>query len=183
LEGTVDALSEQVYCEDGTVFAHMGTVSEGTERPEDTIPKFLDLLRTLAPPRATQVEQDWRAVIANPAHEDALECADALFEILSEFAPPGVYFGTLEGDGSDYGFWPDGGNFGPEQARARYLGGAFRASTVGTAHITVYDDVDGMLIVRATVNRLGKFGGGVGFGMSRTTADAIDMAVRHAGGW
>jgi phosphopentomutase len=32
---------------------------------------------------------------------------DDLIEALNNNLPPFVYFGTLEGDGSDFGFWPD----------------------------------------------------------------------------
>jgi hypothetical protein len=32
---------------------------------------------------------------------------EALTDALQTLCPPFVYFGTLEGDGSDFGFWPD----------------------------------------------------------------------------
>jgi len=39
--------------------------------------------------------------------ETVSECVDELQDLLSEIAPPYMYFGAHEGDGSDFGFWPD----------------------------------------------------------------------------
>jgi hypothetical protein len=39
--------------------------------------------------------------------EDAMWDMEALTDGLNNLCPPFVYFGTLEGDGSDFGFWPD----------------------------------------------------------------------------
>jgi hypothetical protein len=41
------------------------------------------------------------------ASEDAMWDMEALTDGLNNLCPPFVYFGTLEGDGSDFGFWPD----------------------------------------------------------------------------
>ena len=38
--------------------------------------------------------------------ERASELVGLLQDALNEHAPPYCYFGTLEGDGSDFGFWP-----------------------------------------------------------------------------
>jgi len=90
----------------------IGSISHGTLRPQDLIPAFLDAVETYAP-----------AMIAPfpfvPAHvedggdssdwwdsEEAQGKLDELFDILSEHAPDGCYFGAHEGDGSDFGFWP-----------------------------------------------------------------------------
>ena len=59
---------------------------------------------------------DWSADISDDPqdHErldtylDSEECGldlEALFEALDDLAPDGMYFGSLEGDGSDFGFW------------------------------------------------------------------------------
>jgi hypothetical protein len=43
------------------------------------------------------------------AYLESEECAwdlETISQALEELAPPFTYFGTLEGDGSDFGFWP-----------------------------------------------------------------------------
>jgi len=102
--------------------ATIGTVSHGTMRLEDLIPAFLDELRRLAGkeameawPYATHVREceDVLALLEeseDPSTEDyeaANLCVEWLFETLGEYAPPFCYFGAHEGDGADYGFWPD----------------------------------------------------------------------------
>lgn len=93
-----------------------GTISHGTLRPQDLIPAFLDALRTLNPAAYDQLmfgsghplipsyaledeDADWWT-------EDAQWILDDLTDRLAESAPEGHYFGALEGDGSDFGFWP-----------------------------------------------------------------------------
>lgn len=103
-----------------------GTVSAGTMRPEDLIPAFLSALDS-AIERATfedgadavdhgaaiGVLQDRLAEIERHLDlasdyfesEAATEDLDWLFETLDELAPAGYRFGSLEGDGCDYGYW------------------------------------------------------------------------------
>lgn len=96
----------------------LGTVSHGTMRPQDLIPRFLDVLREVDPAR-------YEAYVANPlgaipayvhdegddsewwTSEDAGYLLGELFEALNDAAPEGVYFSAHEGDGADYGFWMD----------------------------------------------------------------------------
>jgi len=91
----------------------LGTVSHGTMRAEDLIPAFLEKLEELDPERASSYwdeipeeafedpENDWWS------SEEACWMLEELFNVLNEYAPPYCYFGALEGDGSDYGFWID----------------------------------------------------------------------------
>lgn len=93
-----------------------GTVIEGTLRPQDLIPAFLDALREANPDGYAQL------VIAPfgpvPSYvmdegdssgwwdsEDASALIESLTEALDESAPEGYYFGAHPGDGSDFGFW------------------------------------------------------------------------------
>ena len=91
----------------------IGTISHGTLRTQDLIPAFYAELKRLDPARAA----DWaRKTLLTPDNwEDSksaiwdtsytAEDLDALYDLLNECAPDGVYFGAIEGDGSDFGFW------------------------------------------------------------------------------
>jgi len=84
----------------------IGTVSEGTLRTEDLLPAFADALQGVT---------EWGAhngLIAaaraiSPESEEAGLMVQGLEYALSECCPPFVYFGSLAGDGADFGFWPD----------------------------------------------------------------------------
>jgi len=94
------------------------TVSEGTMRRQDTIPAMLDALRELAPEAYQQCVCPGAGFSALPSYaaedessdwwasDDACELAESLFELLSEHAPAGTYFGAHPGDGALLGFWP-----------------------------------------------------------------------------
>ncbi len=109
--------------------ASIGSISHGTLRTEDLLSSFLSELESLAllsgdflslPENHAQRDyfsnlvgeaQDCFSEIAtgiDPDKEDeALELVnEALPDALQQFAPPYCYFGTHEGDGSDFGFWP-----------------------------------------------------------------------------
>jgi hypothetical protein len=95
-----------------------GTISHGTLRPQDLLPRFLEALYALDPKAAEPygVTPDGFPPIPDHALEDegaewwdTEDCAyvlERVTEKLEESAPEGTYFGTLEGDGSDFGFWP-----------------------------------------------------------------------------
>lgn len=92
------------------------TVSEGTLRPYDLANAFFGEAKTIAP----EITRDWLAVPQGRFHPDAWddeahpwwemqEAADVIDElttILDEAAGPGTRFGSLEGDGACFGFWP-----------------------------------------------------------------------------
>jgi hypothetical protein len=98
----------------------VGTISHGTLRPQDLIPKFLDVLSELHPEayQQCQIPGAGFPMVPSYALEDetddwwesdkapwALEC---LFDALGDCAPEGHYFGAHPGDGADFGFWPVG---------------------------------------------------------------------------
>lgn len=89
-------------------FSHAGTLVHGTHRPQDLIPAFIGALTELAPERATALTAQYPVTIADP-EADYFLGADALvrelFDALEACAPEGWYFGAIEGDGSDFGFW------------------------------------------------------------------------------
>lgn len=102
-----------------------GSVSTGTLREVDLIPVFIDTLNQLNPQRAGELSEDVRvamnaldvtysgdpeytpeqveAIIAD--HVPAL--VNDLHDALGAAAPAGYRFGAHEGDGADFGFWPD----------------------------------------------------------------------------
>lgn len=88
-----------------------GSVSHGTMRPEDLIPRFTETLRNLDPMKAVRVERqydDEYQMLADGEPADTGghdELVARLMELLDEHAPDGHMFGSHPGDGSDYGFW------------------------------------------------------------------------------
>ena len=98
----------------------LGSISTGTLRTEDLLPAFAYTLGALAhnPISNTSVFKSeamaeiWQGAIdiintPDDIHLDIHEVIDELQDALQEYCPPFVYFGTLEGDGADFGFWPD----------------------------------------------------------------------------
>jgi hypothetical protein len=103
-----------------------GTISEGTLRLEDLIPRFAATLKTLLEsatadgaaesPRRARRRKLTEADVAEieqrfdvPGYfdsEDAAEDLDWLQDQLNEYAPDGHWFGAHPGDAADFGFWP-----------------------------------------------------------------------------
>ena len=89
----------------------LGTVSHGTMRPADLIPTFLDALDAISPGDCEAILEDRLPGLPESGTDQYWESMEAdallsdLFEALNEHAPPLCYFGALEGDGADYGFW------------------------------------------------------------------------------
>ena len=90
------------------------SVSWGTLRREDLIPAFIDTLELFEHPRAVEFRKEGEHHLHNIAtadyrdglHDDAESFLwETLIDALDEIAPSGCYFGTTEGDGSDFGFW------------------------------------------------------------------------------
>jgi hypothetical protein len=77
------------------------TISHGTMRPEDLIPKFLEILEKLNP-KISESAKRWNELAIQEVQSQFLS---ELFDLLDQEAPEGFYFGSHPGDGSDYGFW------------------------------------------------------------------------------
>jgi len=99
--------------------AEIGSISSGTMQPRDLIPVFADVLADLderneyaelIEEAQALTEEDYDA-----AEDDKIDggtrqqtvgfILEELFEALEACAPQGTYFGALDGDGADYGFW------------------------------------------------------------------------------
>ena len=99
----------------------LGTVSHGTLRAQDLIPAFLSALDGLRQPIPGNIEATkymeyaggtFDAIVSDDEDffwdsEDAQYDVSDLMEALNNNLPPYVYFGTQEGDASDFGFWVD----------------------------------------------------------------------------
>src|SRR5690606_37524331 len=123
----------------------LGTVIHGTLRTEHLILAFLEELEAIDRDRA---DSFWERIPAEAfedlenewwSSEEAYWILEELFDVLNEFAPPFTYFGALEGDGSDFGFWID--RFSLEEAIAD--GEVLRVEDLSE----VPADYDGLLLV------------------------------------
>lgn len=95
-----------------------GTVSHGTLRNSDLLSAFSDELALIvaeSPNYAHEILVVEASALLAGAGEDACNHGDAaeratelvheLIDALDEHAPEGHYFGAIEGDGSDFGWW------------------------------------------------------------------------------
>ena len=94
----------------------LGSISTGTLRPEDLLPRFMGALEELT------------GTIEERYDEDNM---DELIDDLNNACPPFVYFGTLEGDGADFGFWPDMDGFN----ESRRLDGNYQGNPEEVWHV------------------------------------------------
>ena len=96
---------------------NIGTVIHGTLRNEDLLQAFSDELARIDETRFQEVIKHEAHLFAESANlttdeiveelgESADDLVNDLMDALNEYAPPHTYFGTIEGDGSDFGFWP-----------------------------------------------------------------------------
>ena len=97
------------------------TIIRATFQPRDLIPAFLRTLEDTCPDTHLTLVRRWEDVIQSAEAQgwDSL-CDDSLVRedlqidllledlvnALNDVAPDGHYFGPIEGDDSDFGFWP-----------------------------------------------------------------------------
>ena len=97
--------------------AEVGSVIIGTLRSSDLVVAFMDALDALDAVRADHLLAEYGDAVAwaldntssimeDDEPGDVAWLLEDLFDALDDLAPDGYYFGTLEGDGSDFGFWP-----------------------------------------------------------------------------
>ncbi len=93
-------------------FDGIGSYSHGTIRTEDVGPAVLDMIEAGLRWQACRDRRNrYRALRAewnrcDPETEQADDLLADLWDLAEECAPPGIYAGSTEGDGSDYGLWP-----------------------------------------------------------------------------
>ena len=81
----------------------LGSISTGTLRTQDLLEAFHSTIAASGTPPA--LAEDGYAD-GGKAYSDE-ELLEVYTEQLESLCPPFVYFGTLEGDGADFGFWAD----------------------------------------------------------------------------
>lgn len=96
-----------------------GSISHGTMRNEDVIPRLMSVVFRNNPQKAREIWKSSPNLLqalcdskcGNPNNwwesEEATEISYELHDVLQDYAPEGHYFGSHPGDGSDLGFWPN----------------------------------------------------------------------------
>ena len=107
-----------------------GTISSGTLRSNDIVPRFLQFLETHAKKRFDDImsenldlaqaykDREKKHIYGNILliernkdnpyweSEQCFEMTDYLTDVICLLCPPGYYFGQNEGNASDFGFYP-----------------------------------------------------------------------------
>ena len=102
------------------IYAPLGkSLIHGTMRACDLVPRFLDAIRDTAEYEQIMLDtaNNWYLSVMTAADasdsdprwasEEMWFFNETLWDIMESYAPDGYYFGCTEGDGSDYGYWPD----------------------------------------------------------------------------
>jgi len=106
-------MKDFTYNDDGNLVP-LGTCIEGTFRPQDLLPAFVNLIDFVAPAVSAQIMVNGGAIPAYAGEdddhpwwesEDCQFCIEEMFDTLNDYAPEGYYFGAHPGNGSDFGFW------------------------------------------------------------------------------
>ena len=96
-----------------------GSISHGTMRNEDVIPRLMSVIFRNNPQKAREIWKSSPNLLqalcdskcGNPNNwwesEEATEISCDLHDVLQDYAPEGHYFGSHPGNGSDLGFWPN----------------------------------------------------------------------------
>lgn len=94
----------------------LGTMSEGTLRPEDLVPAIVAMLEDLRLSRSeraivqeaqTFLASDWDVDTDNAREEKLTDLYDDLVRVTENHCPDYAYFGSTGGDGACIGVWPD----------------------------------------------------------------------------
>ena len=88
----------------------LGSISTGTLRTLDLLEAFASEAEARCGDMSTKAVSTARIYLDPDAivdDEQAQETLDELRFLLEDSCPPFVYFGALEGDGADFGFWVD----------------------------------------------------------------------------
>lgn len=85
----------------------IGSVSWGTMREEDLIPRFISALEKVNKKLAVSKRAEYKKLFRYADSKAIQDLYIELFDLLDAYTPPYCYFGAHEGDGSDFGCWPE----------------------------------------------------------------------------
>jgi hypothetical protein len=86
------------------------SISHGTLKAVDLYEAFIPVLEEIAPADADEFKDDWSDAIAHLHDGDSVDSDGmvlALFDVMDSHSPDGYHFGSIEGDGSDFGYWSE----------------------------------------------------------------------------
>ncbi len=84
----------------------IGSIIEGTLRPADLIPAFVEELKRLDKEGTYQELIGEAENITDYEAEGVQFILDDLFDALDAFSPPYTFFGAANTDGASFGYWP-----------------------------------------------------------------------------
>ena len=94
----------------------IGSISAGTLKTKDLLDAFTNQLEYLTgkghhlvaqyDQLLEDIEDNDDGTLDIETDDNAQYLLEAITQALEDLAPPLTYFGTLEGDGADFGFWP-----------------------------------------------------------------------------
>lgn len=84
-----------------------GTISHGTLRTEDLLSAFLPYLDESSIVYGEALDMLQTLQSGADETEESSEVLQSVMDAMESLAPAGMYFGNTEGDGSDFGFWPN----------------------------------------------------------------------------
>lgn len=117
----------------------LGSISSGTLRTLDLMEAFASEAEARCGDMATRAVSTAHRYLDPDAvvdDEQVQETLDELRFLLEDSCPPFVYFGTLPGDGADFGFWPDFDAIDESCARKHHR----RTHNPDTGEITLEDE-------------------------------------------
>jgi hypothetical protein len=90
----------------------LGTICHGTLDTDYLVKRFLDAIEWADPPEAARLRKENADVIDLGQHPDddlaeqqSYFLNETLWDVMNEYCPAYTYFGSNEGDGSDFGVW------------------------------------------------------------------------------
>jgi hypothetical protein len=134
------------------------TISEGTLRPEDLIPAYLDALEGLRLSKAERnhvyrIERRMEARNEDDGYEIMDEDIETLTEILESHCPDYAYFGSLDGDVACFGVWPDLEGINQNVQKVDELPSIWNGGKDDPYHVAVVSDHDNVTLYRRSGNR------------------------------